>query len=89
MMATPATASDVVKDNYIPIFSCRPTDYRDWRARIMLYWKKMELQKREQEATINLARHTATQTSPYVQAMVGRQGREAQCRRAPTVPLFG
>ena len=53
MMATPATASDVVKDNYIPILSCRPTDYRDWRTRIMLYWK-MELQKREQEATINL-----------------------------------
>ena len=48
------TTSDVVKDNYIPIFSCRPTDYRDWRARITLYWKKMELQKRQQGAAIDL-----------------------------------
>ena len=38
----------------MPVFSNRPADYREWRQRINLYYKKMVLQKRPQEATINL-----------------------------------
>ena len=47
-------ALDVIKDSYIPIFTNRPADYREYRARIMLYKQKMDLQKRPKEATINL-----------------------------------
>ena len=45
---------DFVKDTYIPIFSNRPADYREWRQRIMLYKKKSEINKKSREATINL-----------------------------------
>ena len=45
---------DVIKDRYIPIFTNGPGDYREYRARVMLYKQKMELQKRPKEATINL-----------------------------------
>ena len=47
-------AVDVIKDSYIPIFNNRPGDYREYRARVMLYKQKMDLQKRPKEATINL-----------------------------------
>ena len=47
-------AVDVIKDSYIPIFTNRPGGYREYRARVMLYKQKMELQKRRKEATINL-----------------------------------
>ena len=47
-------AVDVIKDSYIPIFTNRPGDYREYRARIMPYKQKMDLQKRPKEATINL-----------------------------------
>lgn len=46
--------TETLKDNYIPVFSNRPADYKDWRARIMLYFAKMKITKREQEATLNL-----------------------------------
>ena len=46
--------NDIVKDNYIPIFSNRPADYREYRARIMLYKYKMKLQKKPKEAVVNL-----------------------------------
>ena len=45
---------ETVKDSYVPVFSNRPNDYREWRQRINLYYKKMLLQKRPQEAVINL-----------------------------------
>ena len=57
-MATTASAAaftgDTVKDNYIPLFSNRPSDYKEWRKRVKLYHRKLELQKRGKEATINL-----------------------------------
>ena len=58
-MATSPTAAsshvgDTVRDNYIPLFSNKPQDYKEWRKRIKLYQKKMELQKKNKEATINL-----------------------------------
>ena len=45
---------DLVKDTYIPIFSNRPEDYREWRTRIVLYKKKLDIQKKSKEACINL-----------------------------------
>eukprot|EP00435_Cladocopium_sp_Y103_P062950 s2481_g24.t1 len=45
---------DFVKDTYIPIFTNRPADYREWRQRIMLYKKKSDINKKGKEATINL-----------------------------------
>ena len=49
-----STTYETVKDSYVPVFSNRPADYREWRQRINLYYKKMVLQKRPQEDTINL-----------------------------------
>ena len=45
---------DFVKDTYIPIFTNRPGDYKEWRKRILLYKKKSDLNKKSREATINL-----------------------------------
>ena len=58
-MATSPTAAlshvgDTVRDNYIPLFSTKPQDYKEWRKRIKLYQKKLDLQKKNKEATINL-----------------------------------
>ena len=47
-------STEILKDNYIPIFSNQPADYREYRARVTLYKMKMELQKRPKEAVINL-----------------------------------
>ena len=38
----------------MPTFSNRPQDYREWRARIHLYYKKMQLQKKPVEGIINI-----------------------------------
>ena len=51
--SSPSPGVDIVKDSYIPVFSNKPEDYREWRARIALYRRKMEIQKKE-EACINL-----------------------------------
>ena len=48
------TGVDFVKDTYIPIFSNRPADYKEWRKRILLYKKKSDINKKGREATINL-----------------------------------
>ena len=45
---------EVVRDNYIPIFDGRPSSYKEWRKRIVLYQKKMVLAKRPVEGVINL-----------------------------------
>ena len=42
------------KDSFIPIFDGQPSSYREWRKRIMIYQRKMTLQKREPEAVLNL-----------------------------------
>jgi len=45
---------DFVKDTYIPIFTNKPDDYKEWRQRILLYKRKSDLNKKQKEATINL-----------------------------------
>ena len=52
--ATATSSTDVTKDNFIPIFNNRIADYREWRLRIGLYHRKMSLQNKKKEATINL-----------------------------------
>ena len=46
--------NSVTKDNYVPLFSGAPSDYREWRKRITLYMTKMKLLKRETEGVLNL-----------------------------------
>lgn len=46
--------SPSIKDNYIPLFDGTPGTYREWRKRILIYTRKMQLQKREGEAVLNL-----------------------------------
>ena len=45
---------DFVKDTYIPIFTNKPSDYKEWRQRNLLYKPKRDLNKKQKEATINL-----------------------------------
>ena len=42
------------KDTYIPVFTNRPQDYREWRQRINLYRRKLELQNKSKEAVLNV-----------------------------------
>jgi len=60
-LASPSSAAaagpngvDFVKDTYIPIFSNRPGDYKEWRKRILMTKKKSDINKKTKEATINL-----------------------------------
>ena len=48
MSSAASSAGDtaVTKDNYVPLFSGAPSDYREWRKRISLYMTKMKLLKR-------------------------------------------
>ena len=56
--SSPATttshSTDITKDNFIPLFNNRIADYKEWRLRIGLYHRKMVLQNKKKEATINL-----------------------------------
>ena len=40
------TGMEMQKDTYIPVFTNRPQDYREWRQRINLYRRKLELQNK-------------------------------------------
>ena len=51
-----APVGDTTKDSYIPVFSNRPQDYKEWRQRICLDKKKLDLQKKPKEATLNCSR---------------------------------
>ena len=61
-MATPGSttapkdANDYqsTRDNYIPVFDGTPANYREWRKRITIYEKKMELSNRKNEGVLNL-----------------------------------
>ena len=46
--------SNSTRDSFIPLFSGLHSEYREWRQRINIYLRKMKLQKREQEAVLNL-----------------------------------
>ena len=43
-----------MRDNYIPLFDNKPSSYREYRQRLLLYYKKMKIQKKTAEATISL-----------------------------------
>ena len=42
------------RDSFIPLFDGTPSGYQEWRKRITIYSKKMELMKRTGEAVLNL-----------------------------------
>lgn len=42
------------KDNFIPLFSGQPSEYKEWRKRILIYQHKMVLAKRAAEGVLNL-----------------------------------
>ena len=42
------------RDSFIPLFDGTPSGYQEWRKRITIYSKKMELMKRTGEAALNL-----------------------------------
>ena len=48
------TGMELLKDSYIPVFTNKPSDYREWRQRIQLYRKKLELQNKGKEAVLNV-----------------------------------
>ena len=50
----PTPGVETIKDTYIPIFNTSPGDYKEWRSRINLYRKKLDLQGKSKEAVINL-----------------------------------
>lgn len=56
--STSAASSPVdgssTKDNFIPLFSGQPSDYKEWRKRILIYQHKMVLSKRAAERVLNL-----------------------------------
>ena len=51
---TPSLDATQTRDTYIPLFSGAPQDYKEWRKRIAIYYKKMELTNRKVEAVLNL-----------------------------------
>ena len=54
--ASSATALDQqsTRDSYIPVFDGTPANYKEWRKRIIIYAKKMELMNRKGECVLNL-----------------------------------
>ena len=46
--------SNSTKDNFIPLFSGQPSEYKEWRKRILIYQRKMVLSKRASEGVLNL-----------------------------------
>ena len=42
------------RDSFIPLFDGSLTGYREWRKRILIYYRKMSLSKRQGEAILNL-----------------------------------
>ena len=43
-----------LRDSFVPLFNGQPTEYREYRKRLMLYHKKMLLSKRGGEAVLNI-----------------------------------
>ena len=52
--ASAVGSSEVVRDSFIPLFDGKPTSYREYRQRFVLYYKKMKLNKHPVKATISL-----------------------------------
>ena len=43
-----------LRDSYVPLFNGQPSEYREYRKRLLLYQKKMLLSKRGGEAVLNI-----------------------------------
>ena len=48
------TDSASQRDSWIPTFTGQPSDYKEWRKRIQLYYHKMVLGKRRGEAILSI-----------------------------------
>ena len=46
-----STSTDITKGNFIPLFNNRISDYKEWRLRIGLYYRKMGLQNKNEEGS--------------------------------------
>ena len=67
-----APVGDSTKDSYIPLFSNRPQDYKEWRQRIVLYKKKLDSEE-EQRGNAEPA-HVALRCFLATSRALGRQG---------------
>ena len=52
--ATASLDQQSTRDSYIPIFDGTLAGYKEWRKRITIYAKKMELTNRKNECVLNL-----------------------------------
>ena len=52
--ATASLDQQSTRDSYIPIFDGTLAGYKEWRKRITIYVKKMELTNRKNECVLNL-----------------------------------
>ena len=52
--STEDTSYADVRDSYVPLFSGQPADYREWRQRVQLYYRKMTLAKKSSEGVLNI-----------------------------------
>ena len=52
--SSPTAADQVTHDSFIPLFTGRPEDYKEWRKRIHIYHRKMTLSKRMGESLLNI-----------------------------------
>ena len=46
--------AQTVRDSYIPLFSGQPSEYKEWRKRITLYYHRMKLGKRAGESVLSI-----------------------------------
>ena len=52
--STEDTSYTDVRDSYVPLFSGQPSDHREWRQRVQLYYRKMTLAKKASEGVLNI-----------------------------------
>ena len=52
--SSPTSDGSVQRDSWIPVFTGQPSDYKEWRKRIQLYYHKMVLGKRRGEAILSI-----------------------------------
>ena len=43
-----------LRDSYVPLFSNQPLEYKEYRKRLNLYYKKMVISKRVGESVLNI-----------------------------------
>ena len=52
--ANGAGGSRDLKDNFVPRFENTTTSYKEWRRRVLLYARKLEIQGRKTEVALNV-----------------------------------